>query len=160
LSLPATVGARPSEIVTLKKAEVNIGDQYLMLKVKGNWFKRSPISNSMAELLDQYLHSIDKDQQYLFLNEWNRPIDIRWIQRMVRDAGIEAGMQQRIKPIMFRHTFATYAADRHGKTITRALPGHCNLSHSTDVYMHLIPSKFRVLMNLHPYQTSFRKRKP
>jgi site-specific recombinase XerC len=69
LSLPATVGARPSEIVTLKKAEVNIGDQYLMLQVKGNWFKRSPISNSMAELLDQYLHSIDKDQQHLFLNE-------------------------------------------------------------------------------------------
>jgi hypothetical protein len=46
LSLPATVGARPSEIVTLKKAEVNIGDQYLMLKVKGNWFKRTPISNT------------------------------------------------------------------------------------------------------------------
>jgi site-specific recombinase XerD len=122
LSLLATVGARPSEIATLKKTEVNISDQYLMLKVKGNWFKWSPISNSMAELLDQYLHSIDKDQQHLFLNEWNRPIDIRWIQRMVRDAGIEAGMQQRIKPIMFRHTFATYAEDNFKKIVKLAGP--------------------------------------
>jgi site-specific recombinase XerD len=41
---------------------------------------------------------------------------------MVRDAGIEAGMQQRIKPIMFRHTFATYAADNFKKIVKLAGP--------------------------------------
>ena len=58
--------------------------------------------------------------------------------------------------------FYTYAADRHGITVTRALLGHSNHAHSntTEVYMHLIPSKFRVLMNAHPYQTTVRRRKP
>jgi site-specific recombinase XerD len=47
---------------------------------------------------------------------------------MVKDACRQAGIKRHITPRILRHTFATYAADRHGISITRALLGHANRS--------------------------------
>jgi site-specific recombinase XerD len=162
LSLLVTAGPRPKEIVTLRRKDIFIGEQYVFLKVKGGRYKRTPISECMAETLQEYLDTIPPDRPLLFPNQWGKPIDTRWIERMVRAAAAQAGIKRRITPRILRHTFATYAADRHGISVTRALPGHSNHSHSntTEVYMHLIPSKFRVLMNCHPYQTTVRRRNP
>lgn len=162
ISLLVTAGPRPQEIVTLRRKDIFIGEQFVFLKVKGGWYKRTPISECMAETLREYLDTTPPDRSLLFANKWGKPIDTRWIERMVRDAATQSGIKRRITPRMLRHTFATYAADRHGITVTRALLGHSSHSHSntTEVYMHLIPSKFRVLMNCHPYQTTVRRRKP
>lgn len=154
ISLLATTGARPNEIVKLRPIDINCGQQFIFLHVKGNWFKRTPISSGMAELLEEHLASIPKTSEHLFQNQWRHPIDVRWIQRLVRFIGDKAGFPNRITPRMLRHTFATYAADRHGIMVTRALLGHCGASHATDVYLHLAPSKYRRLMNCHPYQTT------
>lgn len=162
LSLLVTSGPRPKEIVTLQRKDIFIGERFVFLKVKGGWYKRTPISESMAATFREYLDTIPPNRPLLFPNQWGKPIDTRWIERMVRAAAVQAGIKRRITPRILRHTFATYAADRHGITVTRALLGHSNHSHSntTEVYMHLIPSKFRVLMNCHPYQTMVRGRKP
>jgi integrase len=131
-------------------------EQYLFLHVKGGWYKRTPMSAAMAETLREYIEAYAPSGPRLFYNHWKKPIDRRWIERMARDAGMQAGINYRVTPNILRHTFATYAADRHGAVVTRALLGHCRRSHSTDVYMHLIPGKFRALMNCHPYQTTIR----
>jgi integrase/recombinase XerD len=161
ISLLVTAGPRPKEIVTLRRKDIFIGEQFVFLKVKGGWYKRTPISESMAETFREYLDTIPRNRPLLFPNQWGKPIDTRWIERMVRDAAAQAGIKRRVTPRILRHTFATYAADRHGITVTRALLGHSNHSHAntTEVYMHLIPSKFRVLMNCHPYQTTVRRRR-
>lgn len=159
LSLLATVGARPKEICLLRRQDVNRGEQIIFLHVKGNWFKRTPISPSMAELLDDYIRGITHTGEPLFLNQWRRPLDTRYIQRMLKHFAAAAGLGRHITPNTLRHTFATYAADRHGVVITRALLGHCAASHATDIYMHLAPSKYRALMNCHPYQTTVGWRK-
>ena len=161
VSLLVTAGPRPKEIVTLRRKDIFIGEQFIFLKVKGGWFKRTPVSESMAATLQEYLDTIPPDRPLLFPNQWGKPIDTRWIERMVRDAAAQAGIKRRITPRILRHTFATYAADRHGITVTRALLGHSNHSHAntTEVYMHLIPSKFRKLMNCHPYPATVRRRK-
>jgi integrase/recombinase XerD len=159
LSLLATVGARPHEIGTLRRCDIHPEEHYIFLRVKGGWYKRTPVSAAMADTLRDYIRTCAPTGPALFLNTWKRPIDRRWIERMLRDAARRAGIKRRITPNTMRHTFATYAADRHGAVITRALLGHCAASHSTDVYMHLIPSKFRALMNPHPYQTTVRTKR-
>jgi site-specific recombinase XerD len=156
LSLLATVGPRPHEIAKLRIKDVFPEEQYLFLHVKGGWYKRTPMSAAMAETLREYIEAYAPGGTRLFYNNWKKPIDRRWIERMVRDAGVQAGIKYHVTPNILRHTFATYAADRHGAVVTRALLGHCRRSHSTDVYMHLIPGKFRALMNCHPYQTTIR----
>lgn len=154
LSLLATVGARPVEICKLCRKDVDCGQQYIFLSVKGNWYKRTPVSASMADLLKDYIATISIDSDQLFHNQWGNPIDTRYIQRMLKRFAIEVDLPHKVTPNTLRHTFATYAADRHGVVITRALLGHCPQSHSTNVYMHLAPSKYRPLMNCHPYQTT------
>ena len=153
LSLLATVGLRPHEIAQLRHKDVNADEHYILPAVKGNWRKRTPISAAMAETLAEYLADVGEfaPEDRLFHNQWGAPIDKRWVLRMVKKAGRQAGLGD-INPRMLRHTFATYAADRHGKEVTRALLGHA-AGKNTDVYMHLIPSKFRHLMNNHPFQT-------
>jgi integrase/recombinase XerD len=154
LSLLATVGARPIEICKLRRRDIDYGSRCIFLSVKGNWYKRTPVSSAMAELLEEYVATGTHRSSVLFLNQWNRPVDTRYIQRMLKHFAGEAGLPYTITPNTLRHTFATFAADRHGVVITRALLGHCAQSHATDVYMHLAPSKYRPLMNCHPYQTT------
>ena len=154
LSLLATVGARSHEIAGLELKDIHIEQQYIMLRVKGDWTKRTPISSSMAELLDDYIREYGITEGVLFRNNWDNPINKHWILRMVKAAGEEAGINRPVSPRMLRHTFATYAAERHGEVVTRALLGHCASTNSTKVYMHLIPSRFKPLVNSHYYQTT------
>jgi site-specific recombinase XerD len=157
LSLLATVGARSHEIAGLELKDIHIEQQYIMLRVKGDWTKRTPISSSMAELLDDYIREYGITEGVLFRNTWDNPINKHWILRMVKAAGEEAGINRPVSPRMLRHTFATYAAERHGEVVTRALLGHCASTNSTKVYMHLIPSRFKPLVNSHYYQTTIKR---
>lgn len=152
ISLLATTGARPNEIVTLKRSNCSCMQDSISLQVKGNWTKQTPISPVMSELLSDFLNTLSDTSEQIFNNQWGNPIDVRYIQRLVRLVGENAGLPNRVSPITLRHTFATYAADRHGVLVTRALLGHCSASHATDVYLHLSPSKYRRLMNKHPYR--------
>jgi len=157
LSLLATVGARSHEIAALELKDIHIKQQYIMLRVKGDWVKRTPISSAMADLLDDYIHKYGITEGVLFRNKWHNPVNKHWILRMVKAAGEEAGINRPVSPRMLRHTFATYAAERHGEVVTRALLGHCASTNSTKVYMHLIPSRFKPLVNSHYYQTTIKR---
>lgn len=157
LSLLATAGLRPREIALLRRDDVDIGQQVIYVHVKGNWRKRTPLSAPMADTLEDYLAQYPDTGPRLFLNNWGRPLDQRWVLRLTRTAARQAGIRRTITPRILRHTFATYLADRHGKQLTRAMLGH-SFGASTDVYMHLIPSAFRRYMNLHPYQTVVRRK--
>ena len=153
ISLLCGAGLRPREITLLRPQHVNPLRKVIALTVKGGTLRLLPIATVLAEVLEEYLqeYGIPRDSA-LFLNEWGRPIDVRWIERLVRRVAIGAGIRRSITPCMLRHTFATYMADRHGKEITRAFLGHSS-SAATDAYMHLVPSSYRTYMNMHPHQT-------
>lgn len=152
LSLLATTGLRPHEIVSLRRGEIYLHQHRLHLHVKGGWVKKTPLGSCMADLLASYLQTRTDKYPSAFLNQRGRPVAVSWVQRMVRSAGDAAGLPVRLTCRHLRHTFATHAADRHGRTITRALLGH-RLPSTTQVYIHLSPRRFRSVMNLHPYQT-------
>jgi len=153
IMLMCNAGLRPREITLLQPQHVNPLRKVIALTVKGGSLRLLPIAGVLAEVLQEYLQEYGVQRgDPLFLNEWDRPIDVRWIERLVRRVATRAGIPRRITPNMLRHTFATYMADRHGKIITRAYLGH-GAGASTDVYMHLVPSKYRQYMNAHPFQT-------
>jgi len=153
IMLMCNAGLRPREITLLRPQHVNPLRKVIALTVKGGSLRLLPIAGVLAEVLEEYLQEfgIPRDSA-LFLNDWGRPIDVRWIERLVRRVAVGAGIRRNITPCMLRHTFATYMADRHGKAITRAYLGHGS-SAATDTYMHLVPSSYRKYMNMHPHQT-------
>lgn len=152
LSLMASTGMRPFEVASLQRGHVKIHQHRIDHQSKGGRLKRTPLSRSMSTLLAEYLSSRSDDSMAAFVTSGGKPITKSWIQRMVRDAGAEAELPFRLTCNHLRHTFATHAADRHGKLVTKALMGHSFLS-TTAIYTHLSPRRFRAVMALHPYSS-------
>ncbi len=156
LALLAGTGMRPQEIASLERADLFLQQHRIVLRVKGGWKKHTPLSSWLAALLESYLASRDDASPAVFTNRRQRPITVSWVQRLVQQAGRDAGLPMALTCNHLRHTFATHAADRHGKILTRALLGHQHLA-TTSVYTHLSPRHFRGLMNRHPYQVRIGK---
>jgi integrase/recombinase XerC len=152
VSLLATTGLRPHEIARMKRADVLLGRQHILLKVKGNWLRRVPLSDRMIQLFTAWFEQRSDASEFAFITHRGRPLYPGWILAMVRQAGRDAGLPFRLTPRHLRHTFATFCVDRHGVTVTRALLGHATAEH-TAVYTHMAPRKFRRIMLVHPYQT-------
>lgn len=151
LSLFATTGLRPSELVSLTRDRVYLKEQRILIWVKGGWLKNTPLSAWMCAILQSYLVSREDGLPALFINDKARPVTLSFIQHMIKQAGKDAGIPFPLTPRHLRHTFATHAADRHGRVITGALLGHAR-PETTQVYMHLSPRRFQSIMNKHPYK--------
>jgi len=151
LSLLASVGLRNNEIVTLNQNKVYLSKKRVDLKVKGGWEKRTPLSDQMTKILATHLANRKDNSPAVFINKKGCALSESYIQRMVKEAGFESGLSFALTCRHLRHTFATHSVDKHGSLITKALLGHSKLA-TTRVYLHLCPSHFRGLMNLHPYR--------
>ncbi len=149
--LLASTGLRPNEIVLLRQSDVHLHQYRLDLHVKGGWCKKTPLCKSMVNLLADYLSTKSDSDSAVFMNNKALPVTVSWIQRLVKCTGKDAGLSLSLTCNHLRHTYATYAADRHGKVITKALMGHQWLK-TTEIYTHLSPSYFRPLAQGHPFQ--------
>lgn len=156
LALLAGTGMRPQEIASLERSDLFLKQHRIVLRVKGGWKKHTPLSSWLAAILESYLGGREDSFPAVFINTRQRPITVSWVQRLVKQAGREAALPMALTCNHLRHTFATHAADRHGKIITRALMGHQHLA-TTSVYTHLSPRHFQGLMNRHPYQVQIEK---
>jgi integrase/recombinase XerC len=152
VSLLATTGLRPHEIARLKRNDVLLGRQLILVHVKGGWLRRTPVSDRMIQLLSAWLQQRQDNCDSVFVTPRGRPLYAGWILAMVRQAGRDTQLPFNLTPRHLRHTFATFCVDRHGVTITRALLGHASAEH-TAIYTHMAPRKFRRIMLCHPYQT-------
>ena len=151
LSLFATTGLRPSEVVSLTRDRVYLKEQRILIWVKGGWFKNTPLSTCMCAILEAYLATRKDALPALFINDKGRPVTMSFIRHMIKQTGKDTGIPFPLFPRHLRHTFATHAADRHGRLITSALLGHAQ-PETTQVYMHLSPRRFQSIMNKHPYK--------
>lgn len=159
LALMAGTGMRPQEIALLERSDLFLKQYRIELRVKGGWKKNTPLSSWLAAVLGSYLGSRIDCFPAVFISRRQRPLTVSWVQRLVKQAGHEAELPMVLTCNHLRHTFATHAADRHGKVLTRALLGHQHLA-TTSVYTHLSPRHFRGLMNRHPYQLRSAERDP
>ena len=150
ISLLATTGLRPNEIVICKRNNVQLNRHCIYVHVKGGWIKETPISASMSSILTDYLATRKDDCHALFVNTRGNRVSVSWIQYIIKAAGKNAGLLLSLTCNHLRHTFGTHAADRNGKVVTKALMGHQRLA-TTEIYTHLSPCHFKAHMNLHPY---------
>jgi integrase/recombinase XerD len=152
VSLFASTGLRPHEVAGLSFGDIDIDAFCLDHPVKGGWRKRTPLSQSLAAALTHW-QAQRKDavaQTAIFLNHRGHRAQVPWIQARIKHLGCCAGLDRALTPKMLRHTFGTHAADRNGRVLTKALMGHTTLRR-TCAYLHLCPSVFRNIMQIHPY---------
>ncbi len=155
IELLFATGMRISELCTLRKEDVNLINRNILIYGKGSKERHIQIgSNAVYRILMEYRDVFHREIDacgFFFVNQSGRPLSDQTVRRTIRKYASLAGIDMRITPHMFRHTFATslLEADVDIRYIQEML-GHSSI-HITEIYTHVAMAKQRdILTTKHP----------
>jgi len=137
LSFIIFTGVRVSELVNLQLENVNLDENYIRVKGKGDKERIIPLASDLSKLLKNYISLRKFDSDYLFVSKFGYKFTPLSIQLMVRKYADKARLNKKITPHKLRHTFATLALEAGVSPITISeLLGHSSLN-TTMKYTHV-----------------------
>jgi integrase/recombinase XerD len=157
LELMYATGLRVSELISLKMNSINWQVGYLTTIGKGNKERIVPIGRSAYDFLYRYVQEsraafIKKRQtDILFLNKSGTAFSRQGFWKMVKKYATEVGLQKKVHPHTFRHSFATHLME--GGADLRSVQmmlGHADIS-TTQIYTHVTRERLKeVHRKYHP----------
>ncbi len=155
IELLFATGLRISELCSLRKNDIDLFDQTVLVYGKGSKERRIQIGNedvikTLKEYKKGYAIEIEKCG-YFFVNQDGQKLSDQVVRRMINKYSSIAAIDFHITPHMFRHTFATslLEADVDIRYIQEML-GHSSIN-VTQIYTHVAMSKQRdILTTKHP----------
>ncbi len=155
IELLFATGLRISELCSLRKNDIDLFDQTVLVYGKGSKERRIQIGNDdvvkvLKEYKKEYVTQIEKCE-YFFANQSGKKLSDQVVRRMINKYSSIAAIDLHITPHMFRHTFATslLEADVDIRYIQDML-GHSSIN-ITQIYTHVAMSKQRdILTTKHP----------
>lgn len=149
-------GLRVSELVGLDNCDVDTMSELIKVKGKGKKERLTPVGRYAVEAINYYISAKKScheplDNHALFLNKFGRRLTARSVARLIEGYLKQTGMNKRVSPHMFRHSFATHLLDGGaGLRAVQELLGHEQLS-STQIYTHVSTERLRkVYDQTHP----------
>jgi integrase/recombinase XerD len=149
LELLYATGLRVSELVNLKVQNINLEAGFVRTLGKGSKERMVPMGAKALEALRAYLSDgrpallKRRGSAYLFLNLRGRPLTRQGFWKTLRLYGSKAGIPQKIKPHLLRHSFATHllecGADLRSVQI---MLGHADIS-TTQIYTHVTRERLK-----------------
>lgn len=137
-------GLRVSELINLKLNQVYFDIGFLRILGKGNKGRLVPIGKSAMKYLQIYMEEIRCHikiqagyENYVFLNRRGRGLSRVMIFTIIKNLVKVAGIEKKISPHTFRHSFATHLVE--GGADLRAVQemlGHKSIT-TTEIYTHL-----------------------
>lgn len=139
-------GLRVSELTSLRIRDLFFGEGYIRVTGKGDKQRLVPISSTARERIHRYLEvrrSARAGEETLFLNNRGSSLTRVMIFTILREAARRAGIEKKISPHTFRHSFATHLLEG-GASIRQVqeLLGHESIL-TTEIYTHLDDSHLR-----------------
>lgn len=140
-------GLRVSELTSLQLSDLFFGEGYIRVTGKGNKQRLVPISSAARDKIQRYLEDrAAKSTQVsiVFLNNRGGQLTRVMVFTILRGAVLRAGIDKRISPHTFRHSFATHLLEG-GASIRQVqeMLGHENII-TTEIYTHLDSEHLRV----------------
>ena len=139
-------GLRVSELLNLKKGQVNLAKGVITVFGKGAKERKVPLSDYAIEYIKKYNAEVRnkseyKGSEYLFLNKSGKPISRVYFFKQVRKYRELAGIETIVSPHTLRHSFATHLLN-HGAQlrIVQGMLGHTNIA-TTQIYTHVSTEK-------------------
>lgn len=137
-------GLRVSELINLKISDLHFDENLLLITGKGNKQRLVPLGGVCKQKLKVYLEEVrihvpvkKEYQDIVFLNQHGRQLTRAMIFTIVRQTAENAGMEKKISPHTFRHSFATHLLENGADLRSiQLMMGHENIT-TTEVYMHL-----------------------
>ncbi|MCI5717217.1 MAG: site-specific tyrosine recombinase XerD [Alistipes sp.] len=152
LELLYSCGLRVSELCDLKIGDLFFGEGYIRVTGKGDKQRLVPVSDIARDRIQIYLEArraARNSEDTLFLNNRGSRLTRVMIFTVIRQAALRAGIDKRISPHTFRHSFATHLLEG-GANIRQVqeLLGHENIL-TTEIYTHLDSTHLRDTMEEH-----------
>jgi integrase/recombinase XerD len=151
-------GLRVSELISLRISCLYTEAGIIRVIGKGNKERLVPIGTEALNSIQLYLEHIrplwwklDKYSDYIFLNRLGTPLSRVMVFSFLKDLAVAAGINKKISPHIFRHSFATHLIE--GGADLRAVQmmlGHSSIT-TTEIYTHLNQEYLRTsMMQYHP----------
>ena len=137
-------GLRVSELVELRISELFFDEGFIRVIGKGNKQRLVPVSKTVETAVSWYMEHQRKklyvkkgEENIVFLNRRGSRLTREMIFTIIKQAGISTGLNRKISPHTFRHSFATHLLE--GGANLRAIQemlGHASIT-TTEIYTHL-----------------------
>jgi integrase/recombinase XerD len=144
--------------IDLKVSDLFFEEGFIRVIGKGNKQRFVPINSYTQKYINLYLQNnrplikVQKGfEDTVFLNRRGKKLTRVMIFTIIKDLTLEAGIEKKISPHTFRHSFATHLLERGAdlRAIQQML-GHESIT-TTEIYMHLDKSFLKQVMHtFHP----------
>lgn len=154
LELLISTGIRISELCNLRLKQIDIEEQKINILGKGRKERTIYLGNKETlKLLETYIKTYrETREEYLFVGKDGvSHLEEQSVRLMFRNLPYKMGLEMKITPHMFRHTFATMLLES-GVDIRyiQQILGHSSIA-VTQIYTHVSMDKQReILTNLNP----------
>lgn len=135
-------GLRVSEVCSLKAGDIDLNEQILRVVGKGSKERIVPFYDEAKKYLELYLTKVrkkwcDEKETICFLSLRGKPLTSRGVQYILDKVVMKSGLNMKVHPHMFRHSFATHLLDNGADLrVVQELLGHASLS-TTQIYVHV-----------------------
>ncbi len=151
-------GLRVSELINLKISDLFFEEGFIRVIGKGNKQRFVPINLQTQKFINIYIKDIRgkidiqkgfKDD--VFINRRGKKLTRVMIFTIIKNLAEKSGIDKKISPHTFRHSFATHLLERGADLIAiQQMLGHESIT-TTEIYLHLDNSFLRDEINsFHP----------
>ncbi len=139
-------GLRVSELTSLRLGDLFFGEGYIRIVGKGDKERIVPVSSAARDKVQLYMERRKPrrdSEDTLFLNTRGQALTRIMVFTIIRKAALMAGIDKRISPHTFRHSYATHLLEG-GASIRQVqeLLGHENIM-TTEIYTHVDRARLR-----------------
>ncbi len=142
-------GLRVSELVALKRFEVNLDAGVLRVLGKGSKERLVPLGEEAVDWITRYLGGRTDRADALFVTGRGGAMTRQAFWHLIRRYGARAIPGKRLSPHVLRHAFATHLIN-HGADlrVVQMLLGHADIS-TTQIYTHVTRERLRQIHARH-----------
>jgi len=148
LELLYATGLRVSELIGLKKGDVNLNGGFVVALGKRSKERVVPLGSYSRDAIKTYLETQKPPGQYLFPNRHGGMITRQAIWKIIRKYGLQLH-KGRGSPHTIRHTFATHLLEGGADLRSvQVLLGHEDIS-TTQIYTHVDSKRLKEIHKKH-----------
>ena len=136
LELLYATGLRVSELVNLKKRDINLDAGFLVASGKRSKERMVPLGTYARDIVKRYLAESKLEGVFLFSNKRGQHLTRQAVWKVIRKYGLQLG-ESHVSPHILRHTFATHLLEGGADLRSvQVLLGHEDIS-TTQIYTHV-----------------------
>ena len=142
LELMYASGLRVSELLNVKRGDVDLKLNIVTVMGKGGKQRKIPFGEYASDYIAKYINdvrskNINSKSSYLFLSKYGEPLSRQYFFFQIKKYAMIAGIKENISPHTLRHCFATHLLNNGADLrVVQEMLGHSNIA-TTQIYTHV-----------------------